>query len=99
MPAKKKPAANSPGSKESSSLDQISASVVVCERILVEKDEVVSAIRILDVLFVPKGTTGDIVAQAYLLFLLKAPAGTTSQHDIFFEVVNPKGEVDALPSP
>lgn len=85
-------------------VDKIFASVLVCERVLHEHDGVNSAIRIVDVIYVPDsaGFRDDAfaVVQAYGLVVAKAVPGYHEEHLITVKLINTVGEVSAvLPRP
>jgi hypothetical protein len=84
----------------------ISASLLVCDRVLVEKDEVTSAIRIVDVFYLPElppvppgvSLSPEIqekyapILTTYGLAQIKADAGYCGEHDIEFRIINTSGE-------
>jgi hypothetical protein len=79
----------------------ISASALLCERILNEKDEVLSAIRIVDIFNVPEvpaeAPTGSLpLVQAYCLVIIKTQSGYHGQHLIQIKLLNMKGELSNL---
>ena len=79
----------------------ISASAFLCERILQEPDSVLSAIRIVDVFYVPElpayapeGTA--VVAELHCLVILKAHPGYRDRNSIEFKLLNTKGDLTPL---
>jgi hypothetical protein len=85
----------------------ISASLLVCEKILIEKDQVTSAIRIVDIFYVPplppipegivmseemKGQYVPVI-QAWGFVQIRANAGHYSEHDLEFRTINTIGEM------
>src|SRR6266852_4842885 len=82
----------------------ISASALLCERILQEEDKVLSAIRIIDVIYVPQlpasAPEGSVTGvQEYCLIILKAQPGHQGKHLIEFRMLNPKGELTNISEP
>jgi len=89
-------------------LDLISATAFVCERMLVEKDDVLSAIRLVDLFYVtefqiregkpvpPQPFLGQSLAQAFvsmsLVVNLKAHPGYQASHSLILRIINPAGE-------
>jgi hypothetical protein len=53
-------------------LEVLSAAAIVCERFLLEKDEVFSAIRIIDVFLVPKEIPQGLHMEVSFLILIRA---------------------------
>jgi len=83
----------------------ISANLLICERVLVEKDEAASAIRMVDVFHVPApppgiedlkagdpAPAGATVIKTYALTILKAIAGHTDTHQLQIRVFDVTGE-------
>jgi hypothetical protein len=85
----------------------ISASLLVCEKVLVEKDQVTSAIRIVDIFYVPalpplppgvlmspeiKENFVPIV-QAWGFVQIRANANYHREHDLEFRTINTIGEM------
>jgi hypothetical protein len=90
----------------------ISASLLVCDRVLLEKDEVSSAIRIIDVFYVPalpplppglilppemQDKYGPLLT-AYGLVQIRAKAGHRDEHDLEFRIINTAGEESIVAS-
>jgi hypothetical protein len=86
----------------------ISASLVLCEKVLIEQEGVPSAIRMIDIFYVspvppgvtlPPGMTEDNcmpLIQAYALLLLKAKTGHLEEHDLEFRLINTLGETSTV---
>ena len=82
----------------------LSASLILCERVLHEEDGVTSAIRIVDIFYVPKkpeGAPENILplAQAHGLVNLKAEPNHEQEHELEFRTINTVGEVQSLGPP
>jgi hypothetical protein len=73
----------------------ISASVLVCEKVLTEQDGVMSAIRIADVFYIPEmpeQPQGSMaIVQAYALIILKSKPGEESEHTLALKLERPDG--------
>jgi hypothetical protein len=86
----------------------ISATAFICERTLIEKDDVMSAIRLVDLFYVtefqiqegkpvpPQPIPGRSIGQAFvsmfLVIILKAQPGDQSSHSLILRITNPAGE-------
>jgi hypothetical protein len=75
----------------------ISASLLVCERVLRESDNVLSAIRVVDVFYVPQKPpeiSGDLfpLVQAYALASLRSIPGYVGKHVLQLRLINTVGE-------
>ncbi len=82
----------------------ISASIFVCERILHEADGVVSAIRIVDIFYVPEPPPSMPenalpLVQAYGCAILKSVAGHNEEHSIQLKMINTIGEITVVGEP
>lgn len=79
----------------------ISVSVLICERVLQEKDNVLSAIRIVDLFTVspPPDPNALGAIQATALILLKAEVGYEGEHNLEVKLVNTVGEWSTLHGP
>ena len=69
----------------------ISVSAVVAERLLREEDGVTSAIRIVDVFYVPENLP-DVPVNFNILLLIKSAPGTQAEHALRVVITNPSGE-------
>ena len=79
----------------------ISVSAFLCERILHEADKVLSAIRIVDVFYVPERPADapkEAVAMIspYCLVTLKAQPGHQGRHSVQMKMLSTKGEMSDL---
>lgn len=77
----------------------LSSYVLLCQRLLQEKDEVFSAIRMIDVLFTDIMTELPIEKQTVPLSFLagvKGHVGDASKHQIQIDLVRPDGESTKL---
>lgn len=82
----------------------ISATAFICERILQEADTVVSAIRIVDVFYVPElppdAPPGALpFVQAYGVFTIRTLPGHYGEHLLKFRLLNTQGEWSDLGPP
>jgi hypothetical protein len=71
----------------------------ICDRLLTEKDNVNSAIRIVDIFFVPEGTPEDAVVQFYAVVLLKTLSPTEDDISVKVTLIGSTGRRDQLPDP
>jgi len=81
----------------------IAVSAFICERVLVEKDDVISAIRIVEIFYVPELPTNapeDAVAliQAWCIVILKALPGHYEKHVIELKLLNALGALTSIGS-
>jgi hypothetical protein len=79
----------------------VSVNLLVCERVLLEADNVPSAIRIVDIFYVPEKPANmpdDAVqlVQAYVMAVIRAVQGHRDQHKIRLRMINTVGEVSTL---
>ena len=75
----------------------ISFSALLCERVLVETDRVLSAIRMVDVFIVPTERASDFTVTFWLIATAKLEAGTPPTEILFaFTLVRPNGEREDL---
>jgi hypothetical protein len=80
----------------------LSVTAVICEKVLHEKDGVMSAIRIVDVFtytLKPELPTEDQGVKMVLLLGFKLPSGDTSEHSIALELLKPNGDRTAIEQP
>jgi hypothetical protein len=83
----------------------ISVNLFVCERTLVEADGVLSAIRLIDIFFVPRerpvGVSEEVLplVQAYGCALLKTKPGYVGQHALEMKTLNTVGEMTSTGDP
>ncbi len=74
----------------------ICASLVVCERVLNEKDDFLSAIRLSDVVYVRTSEARPIQANSlviHCLFVAKLYEKDGTPYDVHFKITNPHGTV------
>lgn len=69
------------------------ANILICERILLEKDDVLTPVRLVDLFLVDE--TSD-TAQMSLLAMIKFPPGHTQTHLLEFLVIGPDGRRQQL---
>jgi len=79
----------------------VSAALITCERALIERDNVVSAVRLVDVFYVqetanlPEKLSG--VVQLYAVLALKVgSAASTGEHEVTLELIRPDGVRDEV---
>ena len=75
--------------------DFLTVTAFLCDKVLEERDGVLSAIRIVDVFFfrrVPEMPEEKQAVVANLVILTKAQPGTTSEHAIKVDLLRPDGE-------
>jgi hypothetical protein len=87
----------------------ISATIVVCERVLIEKDEVISAIRIVDIFYLsappPEIKPGDPlpsnlpIVSFWAVGNVKAEPAYREPHSLEVRIVNTIGEVTTIGAP
>jgi hypothetical protein len=81
----------------------ISASAILCEKVLHEADGVTSAIRIIDIFSVrkPVGAPEDVLPliQVYALVALRAEPGHDQPHELVIKTLNTAGELTTLGEP
>jgi hypothetical protein len=80
----------------------ISITAIICEKILVERDRVLSAIRIVDLFFVDMATGVPPEKVAALLSLLvstKFSEADDQLHSIEIKLLRPDGEIQTLVEP
>lgn len=80
----------------------ISASLLVCEKVLSEKDHVQSVIRIVDLFYVPMNPEipeQHRVALMYLFLHIKSYTNDDSEQIIRFEITRPSGEMKVIGDP
>ena len=83
----------------------LSASAFVCERLLQEADGVVSAIRIIDIFFVPSERPPDVpenalpFLQGWGCVMLKFIPGHVEQHTFEMKLINTVGELSSIGDP
>jgi len=84
-------------------VDLISASVLIFEKVLTEKDEVLSAVRIVEVFYftpIPDVPLNRQTIQMSILATARAaPSEDDSQHSIELNLIRPDGTVKALGPP
>jgi len=76
------------------------ASLFVCEKVLTEADGVSSAIRIVDVFYVPEfypedTKTGPVV-QAYVIAALRCQTDDDSEHSLEVTLTSPRGTLNKI---
>src|SRR5579864_9763132 len=75
-------------------------SAFLCERSLTEADGISSAIRMVDVFFIPEDTSEDAVVQFFAVVSLKTvPVPVNTKVEIGVTLVRASGEREKLPSP
>ncbi len=79
----------------------ISVSLLVCERVLRELDNVLSAIRVVDVFYIPQKppeAAGDLypIIQAHALASLRTTPGYSGKHVIRLRLINTVGESSVI---
>lgn len=80
----------------------ISADILVCERVLFEADGVISAIRMVDLFFVPTERPPNLpedslpLVQGFVCAILKAVPGHTEDHIFDIKLTNTLGQVSSL---
>jgi len=83
----------------------ISVNLFVCERTLVEADGVLSAIRLIDIFFVPGERPIGVpeeampLVQAYGCALLKTKPGYVGEHSLQMKILNTIGEMTSTGDP
>lgn len=79
----------------------ISAGAFLCEKLLHERDGILSAIRIVDVFYVPPNLPEERVAivQANCVLILKAEPRHDEEHELDFKILNPIGELESIGPP
>ena len=75
--------------------DNVIASLVLCERVLQEKDDVPSAIRIVDVFFPREGAEGPVVSFAGLA-LVRSALTDEEEHPAKLFMVYPDGKQEQM---
>lgn len=77
----------------------VSASAFICEKVLTEKDEVSSAIRIVEVFFVPPAIENVSRVVAMCLYSsIRLTPDDEEPHSVLFTLVRPNGEKRDLPA-
>ena len=74
-------------------------SAFTCERILREKDDVLSAIRLVDVFFVPEDAPAGAAVQFYVCVTLKTAPAPEEEVTLEVTLVRPTGERERVPTP
>ena len=74
-------------------------SAFICERVLMEADGVTSAIRIVDIFFVPEGAPEEAIVPFYLIVLLKTVPVPDEEIRIGVTLIRANGERERLPDP
>jgi hypothetical protein len=80
----------------------ISITAIICEKILVERDRVLSAIRIVDLFFVDMATgvpPDKVAAMLSLLVSTKFSGADDQLHSIEIKLLRPDGEIQTLVEP
>jgi|SRR5579863_7675811 len=74
-------------------------SAFTCERVLREKDDVLSAIRLVDVFFVPEDAPVGAVIQFYAFVSLKIVPAPDEEITLGLTLIRPTGEREHVPAP
>jgi hypothetical protein len=88
----------------------VSASLLICERALFEKDEIVSAIRLVDIFIVPSAPAPELsriaitdslpanasVINAYVVASVRATPGYTGSHNFSVKILNTLNELSDI---
>jgi hypothetical protein len=80
----------------------LSLNVLLCEKLLYERDQVISAIRIVEVFSVPLNPDLPLDKQGPLMFVLasgKVPADDEAEHLIELFLIRPDGETKPVGEP
>jgi len=82
----------------------ISVGAFVCERTLIERDFVVSAIRIIDLIYIPEFPVASMentfpVVQASCCVIFKSIPGHNKQHRVELKLLDTTGELQDLGDP
>lgn len=79
----------------------LSANILVCERILVEKDQVPTLVRVVDLFFVspetPKSPDGKLPPMAMSLYAsVVLTADDDDEHEVSIDLVRPDGSISPI---
>jgi hypothetical protein len=80
----------------------ISADLLICEKVLIEGDGVMSAIRLVDIFYVSKAPDIPMErqgAQMSVLGMIKVEIGDLEEHEIEVRLVRPSGESSTIGEP
>jgi hypothetical protein len=78
----------------------ISVSALLCERVLTETDKVMSAIRIVDILFVPPKSQDEYKpVLANLLLIARFEPDGAEEHTVEVRLLRPDGELQSFGDP
>jgi len=75
----------------------LSTSALICERFLVEKDDVFSAIRIIDLFYVPQDSPEYAAMQVNVLVVVKT--SNDGEASLRIKLIDPSGNVETLAGP
>jgi hypothetical protein len=71
----------------------------ICERVLIEKDDIPSIVRMVDVFFIPEGAPPEAPFRFYLFVSVKTLPAKGKKITLSVTLINTLGERDRLPDP